>query len=97
MFGPVMAGERIRLEPPRPEYAPAYIRWFADRLVTRYLMVRYPTSLRKQEEWIEQMETGEPRLKELRAKAADERIEHVGRELRALMHREAPAAGSPLG
>ena len=42
MFGPVMAGERIRLEPPRPEYAPAYIRWFADRLVTRYLMVRYP-------------------------------------------------------
>ena len=55
MFGPVMAGERIRLEPPRPEYAPAYIRWFADRLVTRYLMVRYPTSLRKQEEWIEQM------------------------------------------
>ena len=36
-------------------------------------------------EWIEQMKTGEPRLKELRAKATDERIEHVGRELRSLM------------
>jgi ketol-acid reductoisomerase len=39
-------------------------------------------------EWIEQMNTGEPRLKELRGKASDERIEQVGRELRGLMHRE---------
>jgi len=38
-------------------------------------------------EWIEQMKTGEPRLRELRGKAADERIEQVGRELRSLMHR----------
>jgi ketol-acid reductoisomerase len=38
-------------------------------------------------EWIEQMNTGEPRLKELRAKAADERIEQVGGQLRSLMHR----------
>jgi ketol-acid reductoisomerase len=37
-------------------------------------------------EWIEQMKTGEPRLKELRARAADERIEKVGSELRSLMH-----------
>ena len=55
MFGPVMAGERVRLEPPRLEYAPAYMRWFADRAVTRYLVVRHPTSLKKQEEWIERM------------------------------------------
>jgi len=55
MFGPVIAGERIRLEPPRLEYAPVYMRWFADRAVTRYMLTRYPTSLRKQEEWIEQM------------------------------------------
>ena len=55
MFGPVMAGERVRLEPPRGEYAPAYLRWFADREVTRYLMVRYPTSPKKQDEWLEQM------------------------------------------
>ena len=38
------------------------------------------------QDWIEQMSTGEPRLKELRAKAADERIEAVGAELRSLMH-----------
>jgi ketol-acid reductoisomerase len=43
------------------------------------------------QEWIEQMKTGEPRLKELRAKAGDERIEQVGRELRSLMHRAVPA------
>ena len=55
MFGPVMAGAHVRLEPPRLEHAPAYIRWFADRAVTRYLRVRHPTSLKKQEEWIEQM------------------------------------------
>src|SRR5207244_2497979 len=41
-------------------------------------------------DWIEQMETGEPRLEELRQKAAAERIESVGSELRALMHRVAP-------
>jgi ketol-acid reductoisomerase len=40
------------------------------------------------QDWIEQMDKGEPRLKELRAKAADERIESVGKELRGLMHRE---------
>jgi ribosomal-protein-alanine N-acetyltransferase len=54
MLGPVIAGERVQLEPPRPEYAPAYLRWFADRAVTRYMLIRHPTSLRKQEEWIEQ-------------------------------------------
>jgi ketol-acid reductoisomerase len=39
-------------------------------------------------DWIEEMQTGETGLKELRAKAADERIEQVGRELRGLMHRQ---------
>ena len=43
-------------------------------------------------EWIEQMNTGEPRLRELRTRAADERIERVGRELRGLMHRHVPQA-----
>ncbi|PWU24115.1 MAG: hypothetical protein C5B48_07470 [Candidatus Rokuibacteriota bacterium] len=57
MYGPMMVGERVRLEPPRLEYAPTYIRWFSDRAVTRYLMVRHPTSLKKQEEWLEQMAT----------------------------------------
>jgi ketol-acid reductoisomerase len=38
-------------------------------------------------EWIQEMETGEQHLTELREEAADERIEHVGKELRGLMHR----------
>jgi ketol-acid reductoisomerase len=42
-------------------------------------------------DWIEQMQTGEPKLKELRDQAASERIETVGRELRGLMHREGGA------
>jgi ketol-acid reductoisomerase len=42
-------------------------------------------------EWIAEMEAGEPHLRELRERAAQERIETVGAELRALMHREAPA------
>jgi ketol-acid reductoisomerase len=50
------------------------------------------------QDWIDQMNTGEPRLKELRAKAADERIERVGQELRSLMHQvpqEKPAVPGP--
>ncbi|MGI8421247.1 MAG: ketol-acid reductoisomerase [Gaiellaceae bacterium] len=40
------------------------------------------------QEWIADMGRGETELKGLREKAADERIEHVGAELRGLMHRE---------
>jgi ketol-acid reductoisomerase len=40
------------------------------------------------QEWIAEMEAGEPRLAELRAQAADQPLEQVGRELRALMRRE---------
>jgi ketol-acid reductoisomerase len=45
-------------------------------------------------EWIAEMDAGEPHLRELRERAADERIETVGAELRGLMHRETPA-GEP--
>ena len=40
-------------------------------------------------EWIGEMKTGEPHLKELRAEAADQKIETVGKELRSLMKRDA--------
>src|SRR5262245_35490764 len=39
-------------------------------------------------EWIAEMDAGEPRLAELRAQAADQELERVGKELRALMRRE---------
>jgi ketol-acid reductoisomerase len=42
-------------------------------------------------EWIADMDGGEERLRKLRAEAADERIEVVGRELRQLMHRAGDA------
>ena len=37
MLGPVIEGERIRLEPPRAEHL-ATGRWFEDMRVTRYLL-----------------------------------------------------------
>ena len=48
-------------------------------------------------EWIAEMDAGEPRLRELRAQAADQEIERVGKELRALMRRETevPAGVGP--
>jgi RimJ/RimL family protein N-acetyltransferase len=55
MYGPVIEGERVRLEPPSPAHAPTYLRWFADPVVTRYLIARHPTSLRREEKWIERM------------------------------------------
>jgi ketol-acid reductoisomerase len=39
-------------------------------------------------EWIAEMDAGEPRLTELRKQAADQVLEQVGPELRALMRRE---------
>ena len=43
------------------------------------------------QEWIKDMDTGEPHLSEMRQEAAAEPIEKVGKELRALMHRVQPA------
>jgi ketol-acid reductoisomerase len=43
-------------------------------------------------EWIAEMEAGEPHLDQLRRGAADQPIEHVGRELRTAMRREAVEA-----
>jgi ketol-acid reductoisomerase len=40
------------------------------------------------EEWIREMEAGEPHLQELRTQARELQLETVGRELRSLMHRD---------
>ncbi len=45
-------------------------------------------------EWIKEMNEGEPHLNELRERASHERIEEVGRELRSLMHRVPPGASA---
>jgi ketol-acid reductoisomerase len=47
-------------------------------------------SARFAREWIAEMDEGEPHLDQLRREAAERPIEHVGRELRALMTRSQP-------
>ncbi|HEY3066923.1 MAG TPA: GNAT family protein [Methylomirabilota bacterium] len=54
MLGPVIEGQRIRLEPPRAEFLPAYVRWFADMEVTRYLVSRFPFTAKQEEGWLEE-------------------------------------------
>ncbi len=53
MLGPVLNGEKVTLGPACPEYLPEFIRWFADPQVTRYLLNRFPLSLKQEEEWFE--------------------------------------------
>ena len=48
-------------------------------------------------EWIADMDAGEPRLDELRARAAGERIESVGKELRGLMSKVEAKEQSGVG
>jgi [ribosomal protein S5]-alanine N-acetyltransferase len=55
MFGPVIEGERVRLEPPRPEHSAAYLGWLADLEVTRYLRDRHPPTLRQDQESLERV------------------------------------------
>ena len=54
MFGPVIEGARVRLEPPRSDHAALFQRWFADMEVTRYLLHRHPPSLTQEEDFLEQ-------------------------------------------
>ena len=54
MLGPVIEGDRVRLEPPRLEQAPAFQRWLADMEVTRYLLHRHPLTLRQEESFLEE-------------------------------------------
>jgi RimJ/RimL family protein N-acetyltransferase len=53
VLGPIIEGERVRLEPPRAEFLPLYVRWFADMEVTRYLLHRFPPTPKQEEEWLE--------------------------------------------
>src|SRR5262249_22242439 len=53
MFGPILVGERVRLEPPRPEYASSFQHWVADLEVTRYLRRRNPPTLCEAEALLE--------------------------------------------
>ena len=62
MLGPVIEGERTRLEPPRPEFLPSYVRWFSDPEITRYLLYRYPLTDKGEAEWLERTATDEHKV-----------------------------------
>lgn len=51
MLGPILRGERIRLEPSTPADLPVFVRWFADTQVTRYLLKRFVPSEGQEAEW----------------------------------------------
>lgn len=51
MLGPVIAGERVRLVPPKPEMLETFCRWFEDAEVTRYLDNIFPFTLDAEREW----------------------------------------------
>jgi RimJ/RimL family protein N-acetyltransferase len=52
VFGPILRGEHISLEPPRDEDIDLYCSWFADTDLTRYLLVRFPPSPEGEVEWL---------------------------------------------
>lgn len=55
MFGPIIRGRQIYLAPPQPEHLDTYRRWFADRDVTHYLLLRHPPSSEQEAEWFDRM------------------------------------------
>jgi RimJ/RimL family protein N-acetyltransferase len=59
MLGPILEAERIRVEPPRPDHLSRFVAWFSDPEITRYLLRRFPPSLRQEEAWLEAMAASE--------------------------------------
>jgi [ribosomal protein S5]-alanine N-acetyltransferase len=53
MLGPTIESEHVRLEAPQAVHLPAYVRWFADPEVTRYLLYRMPFTAQQETEWLE--------------------------------------------
>lgn len=51
MFGPILQGDRLSLEPPRLDDIPLFCDWFAHLEVTRTLLMRFVPSLQQEEEW----------------------------------------------
>lgn len=53
IFGPIIQGQLIRLQPLTKDMIPLFCRWFADLEVTRYLVLRFPPSPGMEAEWLE--------------------------------------------
>lgn len=57
MLGPVMIGDHVQLRALREEDPAAHCRWFADRVVTRFLASRHPSSLKGEEQRLRRLAT----------------------------------------
>ncbi|HHY89164.1 MAG TPA: GNAT family N-acetyltransferase [Chloroflexi bacterium] len=51
----MLRGKRIRLRPAERSDLPHFVRWFSDPEVTRYLSMRFPMSMAREEQWFEDM------------------------------------------
>jgi RimJ/RimL family protein N-acetyltransferase len=58
MYGPIIEGRLVRLEPPSAELAPLYCRWLADPDVNLYTL-RFPPSPKMAEGWLEKAATSD--------------------------------------
>ena len=56
MLGPVLAGERICLEPLIRDHLATVAKWRGDLEATRYLLIlQFPPSPRQHEDWLEKV------------------------------------------
>jgi RimJ/RimL family protein N-acetyltransferase len=52
---PMIRAERVYLRPAERSDLPTFVRWLADREVTRHLAIRSPISQAMEEKWLDQM------------------------------------------
>jgi [ribosomal protein S5]-alanine N-acetyltransferase len=56
MLGPVLEGDRTRLEPVVREHLPTVAKWRTDLEATRYLLIlQFPPSPKQHEDWLEKV------------------------------------------
>jgi RimJ/RimL family protein N-acetyltransferase len=59
MLGPNLDAVAVHVGPPCPDHLPRFVGWFSDPEVTRYLLRRYPPSLRQEAQWLESVAASE--------------------------------------
>jgi hypothetical protein len=63
MLGPVLEGDRTRLEPVVREHLPTVAKWRTDLEATRYLLIlQFPASRKQHEDWLEKVEMASGRI-----------------------------------
>lgn len=55
MFGPILRGKMVTLRPPTETDLPNFVRWFADREVTRYFTNVVVYSIQQEEDWFKRV------------------------------------------